>query len=164
VRAKPISITGAGGQYGGGGVTGEASSKLRDALATVGLSLEGAAIALECSPSRVQAKTDPRRSDVPVTYADMMRLARAGGKAREVARILHEDLGSDLEENGPLPLADGLPMLALQWSVQAGQVAQALAGFCAGANEQSRVAALRSIGSANKVLGIVRSMLARQWA
>ena len=161
VRPKHLPLTGTLGQC--GSVVGEeASRRFRDALTSVGLTLCGAALALECSETRVQAKTDPRRTDAPVTYADLLRLARAGGKGREVARLLHADLGAELESEGALPMADALPMLALQWSVQAGHVAQALAAFCAGPSEPARLAGLRAIGSATKVLGTLRAMLADQ--
>jgi hypothetical protein len=158
VRAKHLPITGAP-------VTGphaqgvESSQRLRDALVTVGLSLEGAAEALGCSATRVQAKSDPRRSDAPVTYADLLKLAHAGGKAREAARLLHEHLGAALDETRAVPSATALPMLAMQFTVSALDVGNALQRFCATPTEGARVIALKAVGSALRVLTTLHAML-----
>jgi hypothetical protein len=164
VRPKTLPLTGAAGQRDQAIIGAEASARFRDAMTVVGLSQEAAALALACSPSRVQAKADPGRNDAPVTYADLLRLARAGGKAREVVRVLHADLGAELEDRGPLPLASSLPLLGMQWSAQAANVSTALADFCASPGEQARGAALRAIGSASGAMQVLRGMLANQRA
>lgn len=167
MRPKHLPITGASVQSGvvpsgAGPIGAESSARLRDALATVGMSLEGAADALGVSASRVQAKTDPARADAPVTYADVLRLARSRGKGREVARILHADLGAELEDDSAIPGAMALPMLGMQFTVSALDVGNALQAFCRQPSEGARVMALRAIGSVSRVLATLRAMLANQ--
>jgi hypothetical protein len=164
VRPKHLAITGADVQPEAGVMLAAPSISLRDALTTVGLSFESAAVALGCSASRVQAKCDPKRIEAPVTWADVIWLARAGGKARDAAQILHAELGAAIEDSAQhqaLQLTM-LPMAGMQFAASAMEVGATVQAFVGSPSKQARTAALRAIGSAWRSLTTLHAALGAQ--
>jgi hypothetical protein len=137
----------------------EASLRLRDALTTAGLSYETAADVLGVSTSRVQAKCSPEKVSAPLTWADVLKLARAGGKAREVARILHAELGAAIEDEHVPCNPAALPLVGMQFSTSAMAVGNVLTNLMATPTEQVRRNALVAIGSAWRVLVVLHGLV-----